>query len=328
VQYKDNQAISLGGLFVAEQRVLVVVDPTASFHPAIERAAWLARSAPSILELFICDYSSQLADSRGDGIPAAAEARAALLARHKARLEQLAGPLAAQGLKVDIDSRWDYPLHDGIVRKAVDFGADFVVKDTHFHSVLKRSIFSNTDWSLIRNCPCPLLLVKPRPPGQRPCFVAAVDPLHERDKPADLDHKILRTAGSLAKALGGELHVFHAFDIAAALAVSTDSMTMPIALPVRELADAMRTEHTDAVDALCAAHAVPADHIHVHQGGTRELLMTLTEQLRADVVVMGAVSRSGLKGLFLGNTAEDVLDRLHCDLLIVKPDGFKAALPS
>jgi universal stress protein E len=312
----------------AQQRVLVVVDPTASFHPAIERAAWLARATPSVLELFICDYASQLADTRGRTAPAVAEARTALLARHKARLEQLAGPLAAGGLTVAVDSRWDYPLHDGIVRKALDFGADLVVKDTHFHSVLKRSIFSNTDWSLIRNCPSPLWLVKPRPPGQKPCFVAAVDPLHERDKPAELDNKILRTAGSMAKALGGDLHVFHAFDIAAALAVSTDSMTMPIALPVRELTDAMRVEHTDAVNALCAKHAIPADHVHVHQGGTRELLMTLTDQLRADLVIMGAVSRSGLKGLFLGNTAEDVLDRLHCDLLIVKPDEFKAALPS
>jgi universal stress protein E len=41
---------------------------------------------------------------------------------------------------------------------------------------------------------------------------------------------------------------------------------------------------------------------------------------------MGAISRSGLKGLFLGNTAEDILDRLHCDLVIVKPAGFKAVL--
>jgi universal stress protein E len=56
--------------------------------------------------------------------------------------------------------------------------------------------------------------------------------------------------------------------------------------------------------------------------------MTLTDQLRADAVVMGAVSRSGLKGLFIGNTAEDVLDRLHCDLVIVKPEGFAAILPS
>ena len=293
----------------AQQRVLVVVDPTASLHPAIERAAWLARAVPSVLELFICDYASQLADTRGSD-SAIADARTALIARHKTRLEQLAAPLAAQGLRVTVDSRWDYPLHDGIVRKALDFKADLVIKDTHFHSVLKRSIFSNTDWSLIRNCPGPLLLVKPRPPGQKPNLVAAVDPVHERDKPAELDHEILRTAGSLAQALGGDLHVFHGFDIAAALAVSSDSMTMPITLPVRELTDAMKAEHTAAVNDLCAQHAIAADHIHVHQGGTRDLLLALTDRLRTDIVVMGAVSRSGLKGLFLGNTAEDVLDRL------------------
>jgi Universal stress protein family len=36
-------------------------------------------------------------------------------------------------------------------------------------------------------------------------------------------------------------------------------------------------------------------------------------------VVMGAVSRSGLKGLFIGNTAERILDELSCDILLVKP---------
>ena len=124
------------------------------------------------------------------------------------------------------------------------------------------------------------------------------------------------------------MHVFHAFDVSAAIAVSTDSMTMPIALPINEFADAMRAEHTEAVAGLCRAHGVPPERTHVQQGSTRQLLMTLTDQLRADAVVMGAISRSGLKGLFLGNTAEDVLDRLHCDLVIVKPDGFAAALPS
>ena len=83
---------------------------------------------------------------------------------------------------------------------------------------------------------------------------------------------------------------------------------------------------TDSVERLCREHGIPPERTHVHQGSTRQLLLTLTEQLRADAVVMGAVSRSGLKGLFLGNTAEDVLDRLHSDLIIVKPDGFRAVL--
>jgi universal stress protein E len=309
------------------KRLLVVVDPTASAHPAIERAAWLARHVPARIELFISDYAAHLAESRAHG-GTGVDARAAVLERHRRRLEQLAEPLRAAGLDVAVDTRWDYPLHDSIVRKSVDAAADVVIKDTHYHSALRRSIFSNTDWSLIRGCAATLWLVKPRPPGQRPCFIAAIDPLHERDKPADLDKVILTTAIELATALGGEVHAFHAFDVSAAMAVSTDSMAMPIALPVNELADAMRADHTAAVARLCKTHGVAPERTHVEQGSTRQLLLELTDRLRADAVVIGAISRSGLKSLFLGNTAEDVLDRLHCDLVIVKPAGFKPALPT
>jgi universal stress protein E len=44
------------------------------------------------------------------------------------------------------------------------------------------------------------------------------------------------------------------------------------------------------------------------------------------IVVMGAISRSGVRRLFFGNTAEYLLDSLPCDLLIVKPPGFSAPL--
>jgi universal stress protein E len=312
---------------MSTKRLLVIVDPTASTHPSIDRAVWLARHLPARIELFVSDYAAHLAVSRasnGQG----ADARAAVLARHLRRLEQLAEPLRAAGLEVAVDTRWDYPLHDSIVRKSIDASADIVIKDTHYHSALRRSIFSNTDWSLIRACAATLWLVKPRPPGQHPCFIAAIDPLHERDKPADLDNRILATAIELGTSLGGEIHVFHAVDVSAALAVSTDSIAMPIPLPVNELADAMRADHAAAVRKICNAHGIPAERTHVQQGSTRQLLTELTDQLRADAVVIGAISRSGLKGLFLGNTAEDVLDRLHCDLVIVKPDGFKPALPT
>jgi universal stress protein E len=308
-------------------RILAVVDPTASAHPSVERAAWLARHASASIELFISDYAREVADPRSHGV-AAAEARKAAVDRHLKRLEQLAAPLRREGLTVDAHASWDQPLHDSIVRRAEEIGADVVIKDTHYHSVLKRSIFSNTDWSLIRNCAATLWLVKPRPPGQKPCFVAAVDPLHERDKPAELDKRILATAQGFCDTLNGELHVFHAFDVTAVIAMSTDAMSAPIALPMNDFIDAMSAEHTEAVERVCKEHGVPAARMHVLQGGTRQQLLALTDQLRADAVVMGAISRSGLKGLFLGNTAEDVLDRLHCDLVIVKPEGFKAVLSS
>ncbi|MDZ7686305.1 MAG: universal stress protein [Gammaproteobacteria bacterium] len=47
------------------------------------------------------------------------------------------------------------------------------------------------------------------------------------------------------------------------------------------------------------------------------------KEVGADIVVMGAISRSLLSDVFIGNTTEKVLDFLECDVLIVKPEGFE-----
>src|SRR5690606_29398193 len=125
------------------KRILVVIDPTASFHPCLERAAWLARCTKARVELFISDHAPHL-EGEPSSAASTADARATAMERHRARLEQLAAPLRAEGTAVDVDVQWEYPLHDSIVRKALASGADLVLKDTHFHPVLKRTIFSNT----------------------------------------------------------------------------------------------------------------------------------------------------------------------------------------
>jgi len=305
-----------------QQRILVVIDPTAATQPALERAASLAQLADAQVELLICDYDGALKESRALGREAVTQARAALIESRLRRLNELAKPLRAKGIDTTVDARWDHPLYHGIVAKAVEWGADLVVKDTHYHTALKRSILTNTDWSLIRNCAAALMLVKPRTPAPKPCIVAAIDPLHERDAAKSLDKKILATASELCATTGGELHVFHAFDITPVIAASTEAMMMPMALPIVEITDAMSAEHTAAVHELTDAMPLPRERVHIVQGGAREQLLAVTDRLRADVVVMGAVSRSGIERLFIGSTAEEVLDRVPCDLLIVKADGF------
>jgi universal stress protein E len=306
------------------ERILVVIDPTADRQPAFERALWLAGKLGAALDLFICDYDQYLAGERFFDAGSLKKARKELLERHSAALRKLAQEAANRGLDASVDARWDHPLHEGIVRKAVECNAAFVVKDTHFHPILKRSVFSNTDWNLIRECPAPLLLVKPRALGESPVFIAAVDPLHERDKPAELDHGILALAGRLSTAAGGELTVFHAFDPTPAFAVSADSIAFPLSSPIDGMLDSMRQKHIEAVESLARAHEVPSSAVRVLEGGTRELLVALVDKLHADFVVMGAVSRGALQRLFLGSTAEQTLDQLPCDLLIVKPPRVAA----
>jgi universal stress protein E len=42
----------------------------------------------------------------------------------------------------------------------------------------------------------------------------------------------------------------------------------------------------------------------------------------ADVIAMGTVGRSGIRGMLLGNIAEKVLATCDCSILTVKPDDF------
>ncbi len=306
-------------------KILVVIDPTATSQPALERIAHLPRPLTAQLMLLICDYEPNLGVGYALPPEAVAGARASLLARHTKQLDELAAPLRAQGLDVHTDARWDYPLHEAIIRKAVEWGADLVVKDTHHHSVLQRSIFSNTDWNLIRQCPAQLLLVKPRVTGHVPSVVAAVDPLHPRDKEASLDERILTAAQELAHLFAGQTHVLHTFDISPVITSYADGMVMPIAIPLADTAAELEKNHTEAVRALADKHGIPRERVYVVQGHTRDVLVSSCDRLRADFVVMGAVSRSALERLFIGSTAEAVLDRLACDVLIVKPAALAAA---
>jgi universal stress protein E len=306
------------------KNILAVIDPTAEEQPALERAAWVARSLGAGLELFACVYDQYLSGQRFFDSQGLQKARQDMLNKQLARLDRLKTRVASAGVEVSVDARWDHPLDEGIVRKATEAQPLLVAKDTHYHAALKRTLFSNTDWNLIRSCPTPLLLVKQRAIGDVPTILASVDPTHERDEPAELDNVIMSVAKELATAAAGKLHVFHAFDPAPAIASVADTMATPIAVPIRELTSGLEQRHRQALDALLEEYPVEKDRVHFHQGLAQDLLVKLAEQLEADFIVMGAVSRSGLKRIFIGSTAERVLDRLPCDLIIVKAPGFDA----
>lgn len=48
----------------------------------------------------------------------------------------------------------------------------------------------------------------------------------------------------------------------------------------------------------------------------------VAQKKHVDVIVMGTVCRTGVAGLFTGNTADKILRQVDCSVLTVKPDGF------
>jgi universal stress protein E len=307
------------------RNILAIVDPTAQQHPAAEKAALLAQQLDARLELFVCDTK------------AAREARIAAHARSHAKepfvidlksiLEELARPLRAQGLDVTTEVASADPLHLALIDRARRTTADLIVKDTHHHSLARRTFMTNTDWELIRACPVTLLLTKPNRWAGVPRIVAAVDPGHANDKPAVLDNRIMDCASLFAKRLHGELHMLHVYLPASIVAAAAGgSPPAPIVVSAEELVKEERQQRERLRD-LITEYRVADENVHLKVGGPAQILPHMAGALQADIVAMGAISRSGLKRVFIGSTAEDVLEHLPCDALIVKPPDFASALP-
>ena len=304
-------------------QILCVIDPTTDAQPAMHRAAWLAKKTSAELELFVCYYNEYLSGDRLFDSPSLEKAREEVITGHEKHLETMAEPLRAAGIVVSTKAVWDHPLHEGIVRRAESIDADVVFKDTHHHSAVTRALFSNTDWNLIRTCAAPLWLVKPGEMAEAPVFLAAIDPLNEHDKPAALDDEILVLSKTLSEYSGGEVHAFHSYDPRIAVATATANAYIPVSLPFDEIEEQMREQHEKRFNEVTGFHGIDDARAHLVAGLTHEELPALAADVKADVVVMGAVSRNQWKRLFIGATAERTLEHLPCDLLIVKPDWFQ-----
>ena len=298
-------------------QILVIVDPTAASQPAIAKAALLAENCDARLELFVCDtkaarelrFLSHAQSHPGEAFPLST----------KAFLESQARPLRARGLDVTTEALIADPLHIGLIERTRHTHADLVVKDTHHHSLAQRTFLTNTDWELIRGCPAPLLLTRGAPWATAPRILAAVDPGHVNDKPEILDRCIMEYAALFARQLQGELQVLHAYlPLAILSAASAASPPLATAVTTEDLALEERTRR-ELLAPLVDDYCVAADKVHLQMGGPAQVLPRAAASLQADVLVMGAIARSGLQRIFLGSTAEDVLEHLPCDALIVKP---------
>jgi len=270
----------------------------------VERAAKIAAGSGARLELFHDLSTPVYVDTlygSGKSLDALTRAMRATALR---ALERLAEPLRARGLKVTTSVVWDFPPYEAVVRRALAIGADLIVAHKRGHHQMK-ALLGYTDWELLRASPVPLLLIKTARHRARAPVLAAIDPLQASARPAPLERQILRNAAALAAALRAPLH-----------AVQVEAPWAPLGKDRRK--GLVRHARTAGINPRRA---------HLLEGDPDLLLPSAARRLRASAVVMGAMSRRGLKRLFLGNTAERLLDDLRCDVLVVKPPRFAARMP-
>ena len=309
----------------AIRRILVAVkDPWARSLPALGKATQLARALGARVQLFYAlsdPLYIDVAEAEGVSLPSLERT-----ARDRAiaRLQTLERRLRREGIRADSRVEWDFPPHEAVIRAAREFDADLIVAERHATAHHLAWMLRFTDFELLRLAPMPVLLVKTRRPYEHPTILAAVDPSHSFSKPLRLDREILGCATRLTRALRGSLHVVFAYN----------PLPAGVAEPGLVLAGA-----TEAIATEAEAHArqalarslngasIPVSRRHVVPGHPIDAIQGAAAQVGSKIVVMGAISRSGLKRLVLGNTAERVFDELRCDVLVVKPKAFASRVP-
>jgi universal stress protein E len=312
----------------AINRILVALDPhlepSAKAQPAISKGYRLAKDLGAELHFGLIQYAQHLAASRFGNPQDTEQAREKFLATWQQWLDRCVGDCARKhgdDVKVSTELDWDSPWHDGIIRQAVRVRADLVIKDIHHHPRWGKSLFTNTDWHLVRECPTALLMLKSGHWHAPPRFLAAVDPMHERDKPAALDQRILDHAQLISGPTGANLKVFHSY-VPALNLIPVEAGGIPMDLPFEQSVESIERAHREALDALLEKRDIAPEDVIMEPGQPADALLARIEEDHIDLVVMGAVARNALKRLFLGSTAERIFSELGADLLIVKPEDF------
>ena len=298
--------------------ILALIEPDLEPQAVVERAVWLAKLYDAPLELVLCDsdtgplyagwYVSSEAKDLGEKI----------LAAQQELIDELAAGVDTSGVELTTSVLEARPVAEAALELTHERQPALVVKGTHYHSAAERAIFVDTDWQLVRECPCPLYLAKPTALEERPKIVAAVDPTHAHDKPASLDRVIVETALDFGRRTDGEVHLLHTYQRVAGVGREATRTFKPIKLPLDEIDERIKKEHREALNALAADFDIGAENVHQLPGKPRELLPTFARTHGAGLVVMGALARWSLKRAVIGSTVERVLDHLPCDVLIVR----------
>jgi universal stress protein E len=299
------------------RKIMTVIELDNYPEDVVARATWLAKLTNSDLELLLCDptasYLSETFIISNEVRQLASDIHAA----QEEALQELAQVGEAEGIVVTTVTNHERPVADVIVARAHEIDPVYVIKGTRYHTSAERATFADTDWQLMKKLDYPLWFVKPTEWQESPIIVAAVDPTHDKDREAKLDRRIVAAAQSLAAACGGRVELVHTYQRLVEIGSRAMKTFKPIKLPINELDEKIRDEHRRQLDAFAKDCGIRDDVVHQLPGRAHEILPMFAKTHGASLMVMGALSRSGIARRFIGNTAARVLDHLPCDVLVV-----------
>jgi len=304
------------------KKILFFADGAKGETIALQRAAELALHNKA--SLTVMDVVAEVDSNDARLKPTLKRLQQALIKERKTALEALVKELFNEGgtpsIKIHVAAGKNYI---GVIQTIIQKRFDLLVKSANKHNAVAATLFGNTDISLLRKCPCPVWIIKPSRKKRIDTILAAVD-LTETSEAQQLARQILNLSAGLANLEKSDLHVLNAWQPNFEPHVRT-------LIGRQEYADMMKMLKENSHASLRALIQSTADlpvngamSQHLEKGHAEVVIPKFVKDHKIDLLIMGTMSRTGIPGFLIGNTAEKVLDAVDCSVLTLKPSGFKS----
>lgn len=300
------------------KRILLIAPSEMTRTPAFDRAQALAIATGALLHIVAFDYVASLEVAGLFDHDAMAQAREGYLQVHRHWLEQQMRVQRRAGLAVSCEVVWAKPNLAHVLAYVNDFHADLVIKDVQHVSALDRTFHQPLDWLLLRDCPACLHLVTDARHPKPLKVLAAIDLSHLEELTYGLNERVLELASTLAHVCDAHLHLLNVSNWSV---VGDTPTSVPTQSLDSSLGEAVNDAQVEAFDVLAERYGVEQERQHVLTGIPHKVISLFARRNTFDVVVLGTVYRDKLDRL-IGSTAESVLNRTSCSLMIVKPSPW------
>ena len=300
------------------KNILYFADGAMATDPALERAVNLAKTNKA--RLTVVDVLSKIESPAEVEHQFGMDLSQILQQRRQETLESLIEPFNERDAMIYTRVMTGPPFLE-VIRAVLNNGYDLVIKPARPQEGFSERLLGSTDMHLLRKCPCPVWIHRPAAALPYRTVLAAVDPVAKEGE--SCARLVMDLAASLAQRESARLAVVHVWRLYGESTLRSGRGRIS-SMELERLLEETRQYHRERLDSLLSHYGMQVGDADVHlvKGEPALNIRGLSEELQADLIVMGTVGRSGIPGFFIGNTAEEVLQTTHASILAVKPEGF------
>lgn len=209
-----------------------------------------------------------------------------------------------------------------IIRQVLTDSIDLVIKQGEPED--SKHGFKALDMDLLRQCPCPLWLCRPITKQRQHINIAvAIDAEIEHEEGHNLSLQLLETADDLANDCHINLAIISCWDYELEEYFKGNPwMNLSDADIIDLVIEAEETNLHNLTALIKQANITNTLDVYNLKGQPEKRIAQFVEENDIDILVMGTVARTGLAGFIIGNTAENILQKIPCSVLALKPQGF------